>query len=104
IQDERYQEARTMTLTYYDYWVQKGLDEGMKKGMEKGLEEGRDEGLRTGRDEGQRQLLQVQLEQRVGPLSPDIRKRLETWAGENLLQLAKSIVQAQSLRELGLEE
>src|SRR5438876_5025324 len=95
--DERYREVHTMIHPPFGhYWLEKGRDEG--------LEKGRDEGLEKGRDEGQRQLLQVQLEQRFGPLSPAVRERLQSCSGEKLIQLGKAFVQAQSLRELGLED
>ncbi len=96
LRNEPYKEAQTMTVGYFEQFVQKGRDEGLQKG--------RDEGLQKGRAEGQRKLLQVQLERKFGPLSPPIRERLASWSEDRLLQLAEALVQAQSLRELGLED
>ena len=54
--------------------------------------------------QGQRKLLQMMLERRFGPLSPAVGERLDTYSSEKLTQLAMKLLDARSLRELGLEE
>lgn len=56
-----------------------------------------------GREQGQRQLLQMWLEQRFGPLSPAVRERLESLSEEGRIQLARNLCHAECLRDLGLE-
>ncbi|MCI0455548.1 MAG: DUF4351 domain-containing protein [Gemmataceae bacterium] len=57
-----------------------------------------------GQVEGRRTLLREQLELRFGPLSPVAVERLAALSAEQLLQLGKTLLTAQSLKELGLEE
>jgi hypothetical protein len=54
--------------------------------------------------EGKRQLLQRQLERRFGPLGAAARRRLESWPVERVDEVGLQLLDAQSLRELGLEE
>jgi Domain of unknown function (DUF4351) len=63
-----------------------------EKGLEKGLEKGRRETLRE------------QLEARFAPLSPKVLQRLEQLTADQLKDLGKALLHAQSLRELGLED
>ena len=57
-----------------------------------------------GEDNGQRKLLGDQLNQRFGPLSKKIVKRLEKLPRERLQSLGRDILSAKSLQELGLED
>lgn len=57
-----------------------------------------------GREDGQRQLLLKQLEKRFPPLSKKVRRRLEKWPAEKLVELGEALVTAQTLKELGLED
>jgi hypothetical protein len=79
---ERYSEVKAMTKTWYE--------EGMEKGVEKG------------RQAGQMEILQDLLEQRFGTLTPKAKAKLEKLTTDQVRQLAKNILQARSLRELGL--
>jgi hypothetical protein len=54
--------------------------------------------------EGQRMVLRKQLEARFGPLSPVARDRFEGLGLEQLDALIPGLFNAQSLRELGLED
>jgi hypothetical protein len=73
---EPYQGVRQMATTYFERGVEKG----------------------------QRQILQIQLEERFGPLSPAVLERLESWPAERLPELVRAVLQARSLQELGLEQ
>jgi hypothetical protein len=54
--------------------------------------------------EGQRRLLQKQLEKRFGPLPPAVVERLRSWPYEDLEELGERLLEAHSLKELGLED
>lgn len=69
-------------------WYEKGVEKGLEKGLEK----------------GQRELLVAQLEERFGPLPVPARERLDHWSTDRLTGLAKGVLKAKSLRELGLED
>jgi hypothetical protein len=56
-----------------------------------------------GKIEGRRELVLRQLEKRFGPLSPAVKQRLEALSAEQVDQLGLDFVNAQSLRDLGLE-
>jgi hypothetical protein len=73
---EAYQGVRAMNTT----WFEKGIAKG------------------------QRELLREQLDKRFGPLSPPVLDRLNQWPAERLSALGVAILEAQSLRELGLED
>ena len=44
------------------------------------------------------------LEDRFGPLSPAVRQRVEALSPEELRQLTRDLLKAQSLKDLRLEE
>jgi hypothetical protein len=76
LQTEPLREIRTMNLTTYD----------------------------RGMIAGQREALRTLLEGRFGLLSPQVQERIGTEAPERLLELIKAAAQADSLRDLGLED
>jgi hypothetical protein len=56
-----------------------------------------------GMAQGQRDLIREMLDQRFGPLSPQVLERLTSWPPERLRELGKALLTAKSLQELGLE-
>lgn len=64
--------------------------------FEQGKIEGVEEGLRTA--------LRDQLEERFGPLSPQVLERLEQVPAERLRQLTRTVWRVNSLKDLGLLE
>jgi len=75
------------------------LEENLLDWSEKKRKEGRKEGLY----EGKRNLLLRQMERRFGPLSDEIRQRVEEIKSDRRLdRLADKILTAGSLREMGL--
>lgn len=81
-------------------WADRMKDEGRQEGHL----EGREQGLREGEEIGARRLLLTQLEQRFGQLPAIARRRLaEIRSADRLTQLAKNLLAAGSLAELGLE-
>jgi hypothetical protein len=77
---EKYKEANMVGMTTYE------------KGMAKG------------EVEGQRKTIQRQLEKRFGHLGSSGRHKLAALSVEQLEQLSVNLIDATSLRELGLEE
>ncbi len=87
-----YQEVMPMMTTTFEKGIAKGLEEGIAKGMQQGKEQ------------GQRRIVWRQMEKRFGPLSPVARQRLEEWPAERLEELSLALLDASSLRALGLED
>jgi len=67
-------------------------------------EQGIEKGIEKGREQGQREFLLIQLEERFGPLSEQLRNRLQNLPPERVGELVRAVVRAQSLAELGLGE
>jgi hypothetical protein len=88
LRTERYRGAQAMAMTTFEKGLQQGLQQGQQQGQE----------------QGQRTMLQKLLEARFGRLSPDARQRLEGLSPERLEVLALALLEARSLRELGLED
>jgi hypothetical protein len=84
----RYQGVKAMNVTWFE--------EGVIKGRAEGLEIGKEEGLRTA--------LRDQLEERFGPLSPQVLERLEQVPAERLRQMTRAVWRVTSLKDLGLLE
>jgi len=65
---------------------------------------GKKEGKREGKVEGLRQILLYQLEQRFGPLPPQVRRKVRDLSSvKRLEELAKRVLVAGSLAEMGIE-
>ena len=78
---EEYEESKA--VTYMTTWERRGLEKG--------------------REEGSRQVLLRLLGARFGPLSEDVKRRVEAiGSAERLNQIADQILVAHSLEELGL--
>jgi hypothetical protein len=75
---EPYREANMTVKTWYEQGVEKGVLAG------------------------QRRLLLVQAEERWGQLPPSVKEKLAEWPAEDLDRLARALVKAKSLQELGL--
>jgi len=80
---ENAKEVRAMRMT----WAEKLEAKGMERGVEKGV----------------RQTLMLLLGQRFGPLSEDVKRRIEAIGSvERLNQITRQILVAHSLEEMGL--
>lgn len=89
--NEPTKEVAEMEMTWADTIEAKGLEKGMEKGLEKG------------RMDGMRSVIEEQLERRFGELPPRSRKRLaEIDSADGLSDLAGRVLDARSLRDLGL--
>ena len=67
------------------------------------FEKGVQQGVQQGLQQGERRVLQKQLEVRFGPLNLHAEERLKSLSAERLEELALRILDARSLKELGLE-
>jgi hypothetical protein len=88
---EPYKGVPSMNTT----WYEKGIEEGRRMNAtsyEKGIEQGRRETLRE------------QLEDRFGPLSAEVTEKIQRLSPEGLTALAKKVLHAAALRDLGLED
>ena len=54
--------------------------------------------------QGQRVAALLQLEEKLGTLSPAVRQRVDLLSPEELRRLLIDVIRAQSLRDLGLED
>jgi hypothetical protein len=89
------QEVRTVAMT----WSEKIAAQGEAKGEARGEAKGRGEG----RGEGAREILLLQLVERFGPLPEGARHKVEEISSlQRLTQLAKRVLTAHSLEEMGL--
>jgi Domain of unknown function (DUF4351) len=68
------------------------------------FEQGEAKGEARGLEQGQRKILALQLEEQFGPLKPQARERFEALSAEKLSDLARRLLRAKSLQELGLED
>ena len=65
---------------------------------------GEQRGELRGVDKGQRELVRLQIERRLGPLSEAAQSRLAGWPAERLTELGIALLSATSLQQLGLED
>jgi flagellar biosynthesis/type III secretory pathway protein FliH len=85
-------------------WADRMKDEGRLEGRQEGRQEGRNQGLQEGEEMGARKLLLALLEQRFGQLPPFARRGVAALrSADRLTQLARNLLAAGSLAELGLE-
>jgi hypothetical protein len=97
------EEVRAMRMTWAEKLEAKGRDAGVELGKKEGLEKGLAIGKQEGLEEGFRKILLRQLGARFGPLSEDVKRRIEAiGTAERLNQIADQILVAHSLEEMGL--
>lgn len=94
VASEPYQEARHMTKTIFDEAREQGFEKGIEKGLQQGIEKGKHQALH--------ELLLLQLEQKFGPLSQRVRARLARQTEAESRTLARKLLTAESLKDLGL--
>ncbi len=73
-------------------WFEEGEEKGMEKGIEKGELKGR------------REFLLYQLEVKFPGSSSKARQRVAEWPVEKIMEAARTLLTAQSLKDLGLED
>ncbi len=77
--------------------------EGVKNMRATWFDQGVEKGLEKGREEGRRETLRDLLEARFGPLSKRVQRRLQSLPPEQVASMVKQVLEAKSLRELGLD-
>jgi hypothetical protein len=83
--------------------LEQTLADWWSKARKEGRKEGRQEGRQEGQVEGMRRLLLQLLDERFGPLPGRVRRRVEEISSvETLSELARRVLQAGSLQEMGL--
>lgn len=93
----------TRRLTWAEEFEEKGWKKGVETGWNKGLEKGIEKGMEKGVEVGVRQMLLRQLGARFGPLTDDVKQRVEAiHSVERLSQLAEHLLVARSLEEMDL--
>ena len=63
-----------------------------------------EQGRKQGILEGEKKVLRMLLERRFGALSREVREHLDALSGDRIEALSAAILDAKSLRELGLED
>ena len=63
-----------------------------------------EKGMAKGVEEGQRRAARFLLEHRFGSLSDSAVQRLQVWPAEQLQELLVAVMEAPSLKTLGLED
>jgi hypothetical protein len=81
---EPYRGAQTMMTTAFEKGIQQGIQQGARQEL--------------------CLVVQTLLEKKFGPLSPVVRERVEGWTHEKLREALPALLDASSLRDLGLEE
>lgn len=66
------------------------------------FDEAEERGIEKGREQGRHELLLLQLEQKFGPLSQRVRTRIERLTEAESRALARKLLSAQSIKELGM--
>ena len=94
LRSPRFQKVREMQKTIYDV----AEEIGEKRGLEKGVAKGREEG----RQEGRRELLLEQLSVKFGELPSRSRRRLQQLGAAELDRVARDLLNARTLSDLGL--
>ncbi|MDQ3815559.1 MAG: DUF4351 domain-containing protein [Armatimonadota bacterium] len=72
----------------------------MKEGLEQGRREGRQEGWQKGRQEGEAAMILLLLNQRIGPLSQAMQRRIRALSVEQLEELGKALFDFTQLADL----
>jgi hypothetical protein len=93
---EPYREVQPLMITTYE----RGIQSGILKGIEQGIQQGIEQGIQQGE---QRSALR-QLEAKFGPLSAEVKRRVEALSPEELARLQLDLLHAQSLQELRLQD
>jgi hypothetical protein len=76
----------------------------MKTTYERGVEYGTERGKELGIRQGELRSALLLLEAKFGPLSPEVKQKVEALSPEALAQLLLDLLKVQSLEELGLED
>jgi Domain of unknown function (DUF4351) len=74
----------------------------MKTTYERGIEDGIERGIERGIEQGERRSALRQMEAKFGPLSAEVKQRVEALSPEGVARLQLDLLEAQALEELRL--
>ena len=105
---ENLREARTMLGERVKEWerqavergLKKGLEEGLQKGLEEGLQKGLQKGLQEGLQKGEAQIVLRLIERKFGPVSEEVRRRIDEADPDTLLRWGERLVEAERLEDI----
>jgi flagellar biosynthesis/type III secretory pathway protein FliH len=80
--------------------MEQGMEQGIQRGMEQGIQRGIEQGMQQGRLEGERAVLGRLLQRRFGPLSAELRERLDRASSAELEMWAERVLDADSLQDV----
>ena len=80
--------------------VQDWLTQSQQKGRQEGWQEGQRKGQKEGQKEGRLWLIQIQLAQKIGALSPELSSKLYQLNSEQLDRLGVALLNINSQQEL----
>lgn len=84
LQTEAYREVKPLMKTTYE----RGIEQGIERGIE----------------QGERRAALRQMEKKFGPLSAEVKRRVEALSPESLARLQLDLLDAQALEELRLDD
>jgi hypothetical protein len=91
LQTEAYREVEPLMKTTYERGIEQGIERGIERGIECGIEQGE-----------RRSALRL-MEAKFGPLTPEVRQRVEALSSEAVARLQLDLLRAQALEELHLD-
>ena len=80
--------------------IELGREAGIEEGREAGIEEGREVGIEEGVAIGYLRLILIQIQRRLGNLSPDINQQLEQLSIDHLESLAEALFTFTTIADL----
>jgi hypothetical protein len=89
---EPYREVRSLMTTTYERGIEQGIQRGIEQGMQRGMVQ------------GEWRVTMRLLEAKFGSISAAVKQRVEALSPDALAQLQVDLLQAQSLKELRLED
>jgi hypothetical protein len=85
---------------FFEDGEKSGLRKGLEQGIDQGIQRGIRWGIQQGRKEAMTEFLARQLEDRFGPLSNTVRRRLEKASTEKLSEWGIALLDANSLTQV----
>lgn len=95
-----YEKVKKMRATTRELGIREGREKGIREGREKGIREGREEG----RQEALREFLRILLEERFGPLTKRVARRVDSLPTDRIRAVFTQALRADSLRDLGFDD
>jgi flagellar biosynthesis/type III secretory pathway protein FliH len=98
--ERAHREVEPLMKTTYE----RGIEQGIERGIEQGIERGIEQGIERGIEQGERRLTLRLMEAKFGPLTPEVKQRVEALSSEALAQLQLELLNAQALEDLHLDD